>query len=259
MCGRRKVEKDHPELALNYGDMDFELVKHIASQLPPNIVVQLHNNGEGLLYPHFGKAARLFTNQIRNIVTNGKLLVEKSGEIIDNLDTLAVSVFENDPEADEQFEIFKEFLSIKGDRKPYTNVRVNGDVDYARYEQLGVLCIKRVLHSPMGSFNYKRDPTIPEIAICLDFLNHMAINREGDVSICVRFDPKRKGVIGDAKKQSLHDIWNSEKRMHWMELHRQGKRSEVPLCSYCHFWGIPTSGQSEKRLADVKENIVVQQ
>ena len=27
MCGRRKVDR---ELALNYGDMDFDLVKHIA-------------------------------------------------------------------------------------------------------------------------------------------------------------------------------------------------------------------------------------
>ena len=59
MCGRRKVEKDYPELVLNYGDMDFELVARIADQLPPDIVVQLHNNGEGLLYPRFGEAASL--------------------------------------------------------------------------------------------------------------------------------------------------------------------------------------------------------
>ncbi len=30
MCGRRKVDREYPELALNYGDMDFDLVKHIA-------------------------------------------------------------------------------------------------------------------------------------------------------------------------------------------------------------------------------------
>ena len=60
MCGRRKVECDYPELALQYGDMDFELVNKIASQLPPNIVVQLHNNGEALVYPRFGEAVKLF-------------------------------------------------------------------------------------------------------------------------------------------------------------------------------------------------------
>lgn len=257
MCGRRKVEQDYPELALNYGDMDFELVERIARQLPPNIVVQLHNNGEGLLYSRFGEAAGLFKNQIRNIVTNGKLLLEKSDEIIDNLDTMAISVFENDSEAEEQYEIIKEFLSIKGTRKPYTSVRLNGDVDAARYRDLGLMCIKRVLHSPLGSFNYKKDPTIPEIAICLDFLNHMAINREGKVSICVRFDPKGLGIIGDANIQNLEDIWNSAKRMQWLELHKQGKRQDIPLCSYCHFWGIPTSGHSEKNIDNIDESVAV--
>lgn len=242
MCGRRKVEKEYPELVLNYGDMDYELVKNIADQLPPNIVVQLHNNGEGLLYPQFGEAAALFDKQIKNIVTNGKLLVQKADEIIDNLDTLAVSVFENDDEAEEQYEILKEFLSIKGNRKPFTNVRLNGDVDPSRYESLVDLKIKRVLHSPMGSFNYRRKPTIPEIGICLDFLHHLAIDREGKVSICVRFDPKGLGVVGDANKDSLEDIWNSEKRQEWLELHKRGERKRIPLCSYCDFWGVPTAG-----------------
>ncbi len=259
MCGRRKVEKDYPELVLNYGDMDFELVKNVAGQLPPDIVVQLHNNGEGLLYPRFGEAAGLFNNQFTNIVSNGKLLVEKAEEIIDHLDTLAVSVFEDDPEADEQYEILKEFLSIKGDRRPFTNVRLNGDVDAGRYDDLVDLKIKRVLHSPMGSFNYNRDPTIPEIGICLDFLHHMAINREGKVSICVRFDPKGLGVIGDANVESLEMIWNSAKRKEWLNFHKKGQRTKVPLCSYCQFWGVPTAAKSEKTSSDIDEKDVVAQ
>lgn len=253
MCGRRKVEKDYPELVLKYGDMDFQLVEKIASQLPPDIVVQLHNNGEGLLYPRFGDAVRLFHKQITNIVSNGKLLVEKADDIIDNLDTLAISFFEDDPEADEQYEILKEFLSIKGERRPFTNVRLNGDVDARRYDDLVALKIKRVLHSPMGSFNYKKDPTIPEIGICLDFLNHMAINREGKVSICVRFDPKGVGIIGDANIEPLTEIWDSPKRMEWLALHKKGKRSAVPLCSYCQFWGVPTSSDSVNSNKEIEE------
>ncbi|MFA7115333.1 MAG: SPASM domain-containing protein, partial [Candidatus Omnitrophota bacterium] len=92
------------------------------------------------------------------------------------------------------------------------------------------------------SFNYKKaEPTIPEIGICLDFLNHMAINRKGKVSICVRFDPKGLGIIGDANSQDLVDIWNGDLRMKWMGAHREGRRKDVPLCSYCHFWGVPTA------------------
>ncbi len=246
MCGRRKVEKDYPELTLNYGDMDFELVEKIARQLPPNIVVQLHNNGEALLYPRFGEAVELFSDQITNIVTNGKLIVEKSDEIIDKLDTMAISVFENDDECEEQYKIIEEFFKLKGKRKPYTLFRLNGEVDGTRYEKFGLIA-RRVIHSPMGSFDYrKKSPTIPEIGICLDFLHHLAINREGKASICVRFDPKGLGIIGDCNKQSLADIWNGPKRMEWLEYHKQGRRDKVPLCSYCDFWGVPTGKDYKK-------------
>lgn len=242
MCGRRKVDREYPELAMNYGDMDFALVQKIAGQMPPNIVVQFHKDGEALLYPHFGKAVRLFKDQIKNVVTNGKLIVEKADEIIGNLDTLSISVFENDDEADDQYGIIKEFLRIKGDRKPFTSLRLIGNVDPARYGKLGPMIIKRVLHAEMGSFNYrKKSPTIPEVGICWDFLSHLCINREGHVSICVRFDPKKLGVIGNINKQSLEEIWNSRKRLEWLELHKQGRRDKIPLCSYCHFWGVPTS------------------
>ena len=153
MCGRRKVDRENPGLALEYGDMDFELVKKIAEQLPPNVVVQLHNNGESLLYPRLGEAFRLFNRQITNVVTNGKLLVEKADEIIDNIDTIAISVIENDLEADEQYDIIKAFLRRKGDRKPYTILRLNGDVDQERYKYFGLLIATKILYSPMGSFN----------------------------------------------------------------------------------------------------------
>ena len=242
ICGRRKVDKDYPELALSYGDMDFDLVREIAKQLPPNIVAQFHKDGEALLYPRFGEAVRLFKEQIKNIVTNGKLIIEKADEIIDNLDTISVSIFENDDEAGEQYDLIKRFLDIKGDRKPFMSLRLIGDVAQERYEKLNCLIIKRVVHAKMGSFNYqKKNPTIPEIGICWDFLHHLCVSRQGDVSICVRFDPMKLGVIGNLNKQSLNEIWNCQKRMEWLEYHKNGKREKIPLCSYCHYWGVPTS------------------
>lgn len=248
MCGRRRVERDYPEIALRYGDMDFALVEKIAEQLPPGIVVQLHNNGEGLLYPRFGDAVRLFNRQITNIVTNGKLLVQKADEIIDNLDTMAVSIIENDPEADEQLEIVRAFLEIKKERKPHTILRLNGHVDSDRYVGLGLVMARRVLHAAMGSFNYReKPPTIPEIGMCLDFLHHLAIGREGKVSICVRFDPKGLGVLGDARTESLAEIWNGPRRREWLDHHKSGRRDRVPLCSYCHFWGVPTGNDLAAR------------
>lgn len=248
MCGRRKVEREYPELALKYGDMDFSLVKSIAEQLPPNLVVQFHKDGDGLLYPRFGEAVSLFKNQIKSITTNGKLLVKKADEIIDNLDTISISVIERDNEGEEQYEIIKEFIKLKGNRKPYANLRFVGNIDSERmrkYEELGMLIVRRVLHSPMGSFKYKKKVTIPEIGICLDFLSHFVMNREGKVSVCVRFDPQELGVIGDLNKQPLEEIWNCEKRLEWLEYHKHGERKRIPLCSYCEFWGVPTGYEAK--------------
>lgn len=243
MCGRRRVEKEMPERAIAYGDMDFELLKEIEKQIPYGIVVQFHKDGEALLYPRFGDAARLFEGRIRNIVTNGKLLVEKADEIIDNLETISVSIVENDPEAEEQLEIIKKFLEIKGNRNPATSLRFVGDIDESKYASLGLLIVRRQLHSPFGSFAYKKKPpTIPEIGICMDFLSHPTISREGDFSICVRFDPEKLGVIGNVKEQTIYQLWNSEIRKQWLQYHIEGRRDKIPLCSKCEYWGVPTSG-----------------
>lgn len=137
MCGRRKIEREYPEIAIKYGDMEFELVKSIAKQLPEGIVVQLHNNGESLLYPRFGDAVRLFNKQIKCLDTNGKVIIEKADEIMDNLDTLTISTFENDEEWEEQYKLTKEFLKIKGDRKPNVIIRCLGNMDLDRYKKLG--------------------------------------------------------------------------------------------------------------------------
>lgn len=240
MCGRRKIDKEYPEIALEYGDMEFELVKSIAGQLPKGIVVQFHDNGEPLLYPRFKETMGLFKDQIRCMDTNGKLLVGRLDEIIGNLDTLTISTFENDKEGEEQYRLIGEFLRIKKDRKPNVIIRCLGNVDLDKYKKLGCIIATRVLHSPMGSFKYKKNPTVPEIGICLDMLSHMVIKRDGKVSICVRFDPHGKGIIGDCTTTQLIDIWNSPKRREWSNYHIEGKREKIPLCSYCEFWGVPT-------------------
>jgi MoaA/NifB/PqqE/SkfB family radical SAM enzyme len=240
MCGRRKVDREYPELALKYGDMDFDFLRELAPQIPDGVVTQFHRDGEALLYPRFGEAMDLFRKNIRNIVTNGKLLVEKADEVIGNLETLSISIFEKDEEAEEQYGIIRKFLEIKKGKKPFVSLRLIGDVDSAPYLEFNQLIIRRVLHSPMGSFNYhKRQPTIPEIAICWDFLQHPCINISGNFSICVRFDPKGLGILGNLNDSSLEVLWNGHLRREWLEKHVSGRRSEVPLCSYCEYWGVP--------------------
>lgn len=240
MCGRRKRERDCPEIKDTYGDMEFDLIEKIAAELPPGIVVQLHNNGEPTLYPLLGEAIGLFDNQLTSFNTNGILLVEKADEIIGKLDTIVISVIQDDPMADDQYETLKEFIHMKGDRQPLIVLRFLGEIDRKRYEWIPGVKVSRTLHDPMGSFKYKKTPTIPEVGVCLDLLHHLAIDRFGVVSPCVRFDPERLHVIGDLANASLDEIWNGEARMDIVGDHLRGNRSSTPICAKCSFWGVPT-------------------
>ncbi len=246
MCGRRKIDKNFPEITMNYGDMDFSLLKSLAEQIPDDIVVQFHSNGEPLLYPELERALLLFKNNIRCYDTNAKLLVERTNDIIDNLEILTISVIENDPEGDEQYNLVKKFLKIKGNRKPNLVYRLLGNVENKiRWTELPGIVASRVLHHPLGSYKYKKNPTKPEIGICLDLLHHLCIDRLGKVYPCVRLDPLSENVIGDLNSKPLIDIWNSDTRKDMIKKHIRNKRSELKFCSKCEYWGVPTGNLNQ--------------
>lgn len=234
-CGRRKTERDNPDIIKTYGDMPMDMVTEIAEQLPHGIFVHLHNNGEPLLYPQFGVAVDKFNNQFTHITTNGKLLIEKFDEL-QRLNTIAISVIEDDPEADEQYEIMEEYFAKP--IRPTTTIRLNGLIFEKRYRKFGVPLVKRILHNPMGSYDYTHDTTIPETGVCCDMLYHPAINKDGDISICVRYDPDKLGVIGNVK-EGVIEVLNGNKRYDYICKHMEGNRDEVPLCSKCEYWGVP--------------------
>lgn len=239
MCGRRKIEKDYPEL-VDWGDMPFDMVEDIARQVPAGTVVQLHNNGEPTLYPKLEDALKLFKHCFRSFNTNGKLLVTRAHEIIGNLESLVISVVQDDPEEEKQYVNITQFLDRKGTKKPIIIYRLLGEVVEKKYENLGGVIAKRVLHAAKGSYNYQKAPTVPEIGVCLDFLTHLAIDRYGYASICVRFDPYGIGRIGHIKEMTLQELWERKFEM-WGEQHLRGERDKVPLCKTCEFWGCPIS------------------
>ena len=239
MCGRRKMEVDHPELC-NWGDIDPEMITRISRQVTSDTVVQFHNNGEPLLYPYLGWSLLRFKHCFRQFNTNGKLLLEKREEIIDNLDVLTVSVIENDPEGAEQYDRVREFISIKGERRPAIVFRLLGDVERPdKWQELGGIVCHRVLHAPGGSYDYEKEVTKPEIGVCLDLLTHLAIDRWGNISMCVRFDPEGKLRLGNVNELSLWGAWKHPKRLEYIQRHIDQKRDECLGCDGCHFYGIP--------------------
>lgn len=252
-CGRRKLERDYPELC-NWGDMNPELVLDILTQIPKGIVIQYHSNGEPLLYTYLDFVLEWSYKNIRCLSTNAIALLEKADDIIGRLETLTISVVEEDECGDKQYEDVKKFLEIKGDRKPYMIYRLLGNIKIVpgtdgaiineerekRWYRLPGLICTRVLHNPMGSYEYTKKVTRPEIGICLDLLNHLVIDRYGNVYPCVRFDPLKINKLGNIKENTLEELWNGEKRQFLIKEHTKGNRNCSELCSKCDFYGCPT-------------------
>ena len=238
----------HQDDAINpkaKGDMDFDTLVSLQIQLPYGLVIQFHRDGEPTDYPALGEALDLFRNYITSIVTHGENLAKRADKIIGHCTSVTVSAFNGDPDMEIQLESLAAFLAKKGDLRPMVNVKIVGSMPperEARYASLGVPIIRRLLHVPDGNYRYaKRNPTVPEHGICLDFLGHPSVDSKGQVFICNRLDPLDQGLLGSLHENTLDELWNSPKRLVWLEAHKRGRRDEAaPLCRNCLFYGVPS-------------------
>ena len=245
MCGRRKRDREKADQI--YGDMPFSMVKYIAGQVPPGIFVQFHINGEPLLYPKLPAALAAFKHCYTGLDTNGKLLLKRS-KTLALLDTLTISIIQDDKEGQEQLETIAKYLkTVK--KRPLIVFRILGNIDGEdddrglKYrvlaEEHGCVIVYRVLHSPDGSHDYEKPVTIPEIGVCLEMLHKLAIDRHGDVFPCVRYDPEGLNLLGNISNNLLTEIWHGAKRREWVNSHLAGEREAVPLCAGCDYYGLP--------------------
>jgi len=238
MCGRAKLRK---EGKMELGDMDFDLFKHIVTQFDGEIL-QFSRDGEPLLYKDFEQlGAYMWAYQdslpVSNIVTNGKLLLERKNELLNAFTSITVSVIEEDWE---QFEIIKKFKEYVDLNHPIVYVKFLGDYYNPEYEKLGLRTMRRILHNPKGDWDYQGSkPPISEIGVCIDFLTKPSIDWRGRFSICNRFDPEGLSFIGDVTKQLLKEIWNSDIRKEMLHYHKIGRRDKIPFCRNCNYWGFP--------------------
>src|SRR3972149_5321637 len=162
MCGRQKG-------IIEYGDMNQATLYKIARQVPSGIIVSFHRNGEPTAYPFLGQAIGLFRNNITSIVTHGLNLVKKADEIIDNCTTVIISRFESDPDRDDQLQILKEFIKIKGSSAPQVIVKYIGEFNEEHLP--GVNYMKPSPHAAELSTEITDlKPLIPETGVCLDII-----------------------------------------------------------------------------------------
>jgi len=72
--------------------------------------------------------------------------------------------------------------------------------------------------------------------VCSEPFIKLAINFDGQVSVCCS-DWAMTLIVGDAKTESLIDIWNGPRLHDFRLAHLRGERSNIPACRSCSYLG----------------------
>lgn len=67
---------------------------------------------------------------------------------------------------------------------------------------------------------------------CGLLMHQMVFLPDGNVTVCC-VDLNSKAVVGNIKDNSLFEIYNSQKRVKWLELMFKGQKSQIELCKNC--------------------------
>lgn len=265
--GDRKLMKNTP--GRDHGIMDFSLYKKIVNDIcefeKPIKVLRLYKDGEPLLHPRFPEIVR-YAKKKRcakriDTTTNASLLnPQKNLEIIEaGLTRINISIEGVNEKQYSEFSDYKiDFDKLVGNiRHLYENrknceivIKINGDTmsddDKKKFYEIfrdiadGVYIehimscwpefeLKGVeVNQEFGIYGQK----IKEVEVCPYVFYSFSINSDGSASACF-LDWSRKLIIGDAKKESVKDIWIGEKLLNYQKMFLKKKRKQHPFCGNC--------------------------
>ena len=73
---------------------------------------------------------------------------------------------------------------------------------------------------------------IKEVQVCPYVFYSFSLNSDGSASLCF-LDWSRKLIIGDAKIESVKDIWNGDKLLNYQKMFLSKQRKGHPICGNC--------------------------
>lgn len=252
------------------GVMSMDLFKKIIDDLDafdkPIKVARLYKDGEPLMNKNFHKmvayAKKSSSVEQVDTTTNGALLTKKISEnmIGAGIDRINISV---NGISDKQFleftkakvnfkqyvENIKYLYSIKGKceiciKIPGDNLSSDGKKKF--YSIFGNICDRIFIENfapCWPEFDVEQrtgveikggiyQNKITKVMVCPYIFYSMSINSDGTASLCF-LDWSRKLIVGDARKESVKDIWNGEK----VKAHRISNlrfmRNANEVCATC--------------------------
>ncbi len=253
------------------GLMDFNLFKKVVDDIcefdKPIKVLRLYKDGEPLLNPKFPEMVRYAKekrcSELIDTTTNGsRLTPELSQRIVDaGLDRINISVYGVKSEQYSEFsrarvdfdrlvENIRYLYEHRGDMKML--VKINGDViseadrekflqtfgditDYIYVEHV-MSCwpeFKVEEHGiPVNTEVGIYGQPIKEVLVCPYIFYSFSINSNGAASACF-LDWERRLGIGDAKTQSVKEIWEGAALLAHQKMMLMGERKRHPVCGNC--------------------------
>lgn len=231
--------------------------------------IQLYNGGETLLHPEkfellaiikeyketFLASKRVFPKVV--LLTNATLLRERQSKTLIDLnivDEILVSLDGGSPESFEEFRLRAKWplfyknimdfvrykkevassiklktISIIPEEKPFT-------LDWMHPEFREILEAAdsyelRRLHNWAGDVALDSKNKRHKIG-CSLLMKQLVLLPNGDITVCCS-DLNSRGVIGNLKNESLLKVYESKKRLSWLNSLFLNKKQEVDLCKNC--------------------------
>lgn len=265
-CGRAHQDLWTDEKRNSVKVMDFDLYRKIIDDckgFPQKIkVLRLYKEGEPLANKRLPEMIDYARNsgcfETIDFTTNGTLLnPEVNRKLVDaGLSRINISVEALDAEgyknicgADIDYEKFvaniRDLYEHKGNCHIFIKTmadNIDKDLEDRFYGIFGDICdeiaIEHIANCWPGFENTTEQVNVyhkegyREYVVCPRIFYILTINADGSASHCI-VDWNYKGVIGDAKTQSVVDIWNSEAYQKIRLMHLRGRRRDVTLCKDC--------------------------
>lgn len=258
-CNLKCIMCPHSDLKRPIGDMEFPLFKKIIKEAAGTLeLIYLHLAGEPLLHPRLFDMIDICKREKIpvGISTNATLLDERCSRdlIKSGLDYIILSFDGFTPETYENIRRGASFhktmknietflrLKGKGGKRPFTVVQLvymeknktemEDFLSFWNKKEIDVVRTKPFINYPGLDLHLSAIKRIDIDEPCFLLWRQMAIYWDGTVSACC-FDYIGGCPIGDLKRQSLKEVWNSIDMQEIRKRHLTERSNTIRICANC--------------------------
>ncbi len=237
--------------------MEFDLFKKIVDEIAMKVfAVRLSLRGEPTLHPQFidciAYAKSKGVKEVSSLTNGSRLSLDYFRKIADaGLDWLTISI----DGVDEEYENvrrplkFKDIVQKLQDIKTFKEsthrvkpvAKVQGiwpaiRPDQTRYYETIATLVDLVSYNPLIDYLRKDEEIVyEENFACPQLYQRLVVGSDGNVMGCSN-DENSEQLVGNAYRQTIHDIWHSAAMVKLREIHnmRDGFKS-IPVCRHCYY------------------------